>query len=52
MATIKNFEDLEIWNEARDLLKEIIIISKSIDLKLDFKRSNKNCFGFCNGQDC
>jgi hypothetical protein len=35
MAAIKNFEDLEIWNEARDLLKEIIIISKSTDSKLD-----------------
>jgi len=37
MATIKNFEDLEIWNAARDLAKEIIIISKTTDLKLDFK---------------
>ncbi len=37
MATIKNFEDLEIWNEARDLAKEIIIISKNSDLNLDFK---------------
>jgi len=37
MATIKNFEDLEIWNAARDLVKEIIIISKTTDLKLDFK---------------
>ena len=37
MATIKNFEDLEIWNAARDLAKEIIIISNTTDLKLDFK---------------
>jgi len=37
MATIKNFEDLEIWNEARVLAKEIILISKTTDLKLDFK---------------
>ncbi len=37
MATIKNFEDIEIWNEARDLAKEIIIISKTTELKVDFK---------------
>ncbi len=37
MGTIRKFEDLEIWNEARDLAKEIIKISKDTDLKLDFK---------------
>lgn len=37
MATIKNFEDLEIWIEARVLAKEIILISKTTDLKVDFK---------------
>ncbi len=37
MATIKNFEDLEIWKEARELAKEIIKISKTTDLKLDYK---------------
>tara|TARA_R100000935_G_C2781674_1_gene141974 strand:- start:143 stop:391 length:249 start_codon:yes stop_codon:yes gene_type:complete len=37
MATIKNFEDLEIWNASRDLAKEIIIISTTTNLKLDFK---------------
>ena len=37
MATIKRFEDLEIWIEARRLSKEIIIISKNSDLKNDFK---------------
>ena len=37
MATIKRFEDLEIWIEARRLFKEIIIISKNSDLKNDFK---------------
>ena len=37
MATIKNFEDLEIWNAARNLSKEIILISKTTDLKVDFK---------------
>jgi four helix bundle protein len=37
MATIKRFEDLEIWQEARRLSKEIIIISKTTELKTDFK---------------
>tara|TARA_R100000935_G_scaffold5897_4_gene13231 strand:- start:200 stop:346 length:147 start_codon:yes stop_codon:yes gene_type:complete len=37
MGTIRNFEDLEIWNEACNLAKEIIMISKTTDLKLDFK---------------
>jgi len=37
MATIKRFEDLEIWLEARRLSKEIILISKNTDLNKDFK---------------
>jgi four helix bundle protein len=37
MATIKKFEDLEIWQEARRLYKEILIISESTGLKNDFK---------------
>lgn len=37
MATIKRFEDLEIWQDARKLSKEIIIISKNTDLDKDFK---------------
>ncbi|MGO4821354.1 MULTISPECIES: four helix bundle protein [unclassified Flavobacterium] len=37
MATIKRFEDLEIWLEARRLSKEIISISKNTDLNKDFK---------------
>ena len=37
MATIKTFEDLEIWQEARTLSKEIIRISKESDLKNDFR---------------
>jgi four helix bundle protein len=37
MATIKRFEDLEIWQEARRLSKEIILISKTTDLNKDFK---------------
>ena len=37
MATITKFEDLEIWQEARRLAKEIYIISKETDLKTDFR---------------
>lgn len=37
MATIKKFEDLEIWKEARRLSQEIIKIAKETDLKSDFK---------------
>ena len=37
MATINKFEDLEIWQEARNLSKEIFIISKETDLKTDFR---------------
>lgn len=37
MATVKRFEDLEIWIEARRLSKEIILISKTTELNKDFK---------------
>ena len=37
MATIKRFEDLEIWQEARTLSKEIISISKHTELNRDFR---------------
>ncbi len=37
MATIKEFEDLEVWQEARRLSKEIIEIVKTTELKTDFK---------------
>ena len=37
MATITKFEDLEIWQEARRLSKEIIFLSKNTELKKDFK---------------
>lgn len=37
MATIKKFEDLEIWQEARKLSKEIIDIAKNSELKTDFR---------------
>jgi len=37
MATIKKFEDLEIWKDARKLSKEIITIAKESDLRTDFR---------------
>ncbi|VXB37688.1 Four helix bundle protein [Flavobacterium sp. 9AF] len=37
MATITKFEDLEIWQEARKLAKEVFILSKETDLKIDFR---------------
>ena len=37
MAIIKRFEDLEIWQEARRLSKEVISISKTTELNRDFK---------------
>ena len=36
MATIRRFEDLEIWQIARQLNKEIIELSKTTELKRDF----------------
>jgi four helix bundle protein len=37
MATITKFEDLEIWQEARKLAKEVFILSKETALKTDFR---------------
>ncbi|MCM5662302.1 four helix bundle protein [Galbibacter mesophilus] len=37
MGTIKQFEDLEIWQEARRLTQEIIKIVKTTHLNGDFK---------------
>jgi four helix bundle protein len=41
MATINRFEDLEIWQNARKLSKEIIQISVTTDLKNDYKLKNQ-----------
>ncbi|NCT10173.1 MAG: four helix bundle protein [Flavobacteriia bacterium] len=41
MATIKRFEDLEIWQEAIRLSKIIIEIAKTSDLKSDFKLNSQ-----------
>ena len=43
MATITKFEDLEIWQEARKLAKEIYIISKETDFR--FKEQIKASSG-------
>ena len=37
MATVKKFEDLEIWQEARKLSKDIIRIANETDLKNHFR---------------
>jgi four helix bundle protein len=37
MATINRFEDLEIWQEARRLAKEIHTISIETELKTDYR---------------
>jgi four helix bundle protein len=37
MATITKFEDLKIWQEARQLAKEIHVISKETDLNTDYR---------------
>ena len=37
MAAIIRFEDLEIWQEARRLVKEIQIISVEMELKSDIR---------------
>ena len=37
MATIKRFEDLEIWQEARRLSQIVINLSKNTELKSDFR---------------
>ncbi|MBC8754391.1 four helix bundle protein [Kordia sp. YSTF-M3] len=41
MATIKQFEDLEIWKLARKLCQDIFEIAKQSDLKTDYKLYNQ-----------
>lgn len=41
MATIKQFEDLEIWKLARTLCQDIFDIGNSSDLKNDYKLYNQ-----------
>jgi hypothetical protein len=52
MATINRFEDLQIWQEARRLAKEIHLIAIETDLEirfLDSKEQIKIFFRFSNG---
>lgn len=37
MATYTSFEELPIWKEARSLYKEIVAITKRVDLKNEFR---------------
>ena len=37
MATVKRFEDLEIWQEARKLFNQIKDVANETDLKNDFR---------------
>lgn len=36
MATVKRFEDLEIWQEARKHYQEIIVVANTTGLRSDF----------------
>ena len=37
MATIKRFEDLECWQEARELVKIVYSLTKKNEFKKDFE---------------
>lgn len=41
MATVKNFEDLEIWKGAREVCADIYRIRQNSELKSDFKLYNQ-----------
>ncbi|KIO51043.1 four helix bundle protein [Flavobacterium hibernum] len=41
MATIKRFEDLEIWKEARRLAKEVHLIAIHTELRSDLRFKNQ-----------
>ncbi len=41
MATIKRFEDLDIWQISRKLCKEIFLLSKISNFENDFKFKNQ-----------
>jgi len=41
MPTISNFEDLEIWQLARELCKDVDVIINTSPLKKDFKLSDQ-----------
>jgi len=41
MGTIKRFEDLEIWKNARELCKEIYLLREKLMVENDFKLYNQ-----------
>ena len=41
MATVKSFEELEIWINARKICADIFTIKQNTDLKTDFKLYNQ-----------
>ena len=41
MATVKNFEDLEVWKSARSVCNDIFQLKESTDLKSDYKLYNQ-----------
>ncbi len=47
MATVKRFEDLEIWQIARDICKDIHLLTNKIEFSRDFglKRQIRNSTG-------
>ena len=41
MATVKNFEDLEVWKNARSICNDIFRLKETTDLKSDYKLYNQ-----------
>lgn len=41
MGTVKKFEDLEIWNKAREICRDIYEIKERTDLKTGYKLYNQ-----------
>ena len=41
MATIRKFEDLEIWQLTRQLSQQVLFISKNTELKNDYRFKNQ-----------
>jgi hypothetical protein len=44
MATIKTFEDLEVWKKARDFARKIYAVSSVGDFVKDFERGGRKEF--------
>lgn len=41
MSSYKNFEDLEIWNRAREICQDIYLLKEGTNLKNDFRLYNQ-----------